>query len=130
MRTSLETRNESYRITDKPRRREQVLNVILAHQGISNRQIAEKLNLPINSVVGRTRELVEDNLVEQRGEIFDSITKRNVALWAKAEEPLVGLFAKPIKEKKDDVFEELLVKHIAISELRDLYRIRYYGKRL
>lgn len=77
----LQNRNASYHALELGHRQEQVLNVIKAHCGISNRQIAELLHLPINSVTGRVKELRERGLVTIYNSEIDMVTLRTVTLW-------------------------------------------------
>lgn len=62
-------------------KRELVLDYIRRHAPISNRRLSEGLNLPINQITGRTRELVERGLVQEAGTTFDAVTGRNVTQW-------------------------------------------------
>jgi len=58
-----------------------VLKVIKATAGLSNREIALKLNLPINCVCPRVKELRDLNMVYQLSTKHDEATNRNVKVW-------------------------------------------------
>lgn len=62
-------------------RQAQVLK-ILKNQDLSNRQISEKLKLPINRITPRTNELVKRGLVYCCGKSFDKVTKKTVMVWS------------------------------------------------
>ena len=47
-------------------RQSKVLKVIIKQGPISNREIMQELNLPINCITGRTRELVKAGYVEKK----------------------------------------------------------------
>lgn len=62
-------------------RQKQVFDVIEFEGPISNYDIAEHLRWPINSVTGRTKELVEKGLVEEAYKDTHPITERTVIYW-------------------------------------------------
>lgn len=62
-------------------RQMQVYKCIEENENISNREIAEKLYLPINCVTGRVKELRDRKLVLQSGNKIDQITKKQVSTW-------------------------------------------------
>lgn len=74
-------RNQSYHLVDKKRRQIEVLHVISMFAPITNREISEKLHLPINSITGRVKELRELGLVEFLGKKYDDVTERTVSLF-------------------------------------------------
>lgn len=65
----------------KDHSRQKVLSAIEKLQPCTNKQIAEYLNKPINEVTGRTRELVESNLVESAMKAPDPESGRLVNYW-------------------------------------------------
>ena len=62
-------------------RQMQVYKCIEENENISNREIGEKLYLPINCVTGRVKELRDRKLVLQSGNKIDQITKKQVSTW-------------------------------------------------
>lgn len=59
----------------------QVLKVISSKHAVCNQEIAEKLGWAINSVTGRTRELVEAGYVEEAYKDKYPKTNRTVIYW-------------------------------------------------
>lgn len=59
-------------------RREQVLEAIREHPGVSRSEIAKITGLRVSSVCGRVNELIKMNLVVVSGTAWDEETKRNV----------------------------------------------------
>ena len=47
----------------------------------SNRELAEHMNLPINTITPRIKELRDKEMVVEDGKGFDPKTKRKVILW-------------------------------------------------
>lgn len=80
---AVQNRNESYAaiMPDIGRRQAQVLAVIGSHYAISNAGISEELNLGINQVTPRVKELRELGLVEAAGSVLDEKTSRKVTTW-------------------------------------------------
>ena len=76
-------RNESYACMKDTigRRQAQVLAVIRSHYAISNAGISEELNLGINQITPRVKELRELGLVESAGSMIDNHTNRTVTIW-------------------------------------------------
>jgi len=63
-------------------KQETVYKEIANHpKGVSNRELSLKLNLPINSITGRTNELVKKLLVTIKKVDYDPITHRKVIKW-------------------------------------------------
>jgi len=62
-------------------RQQQVFNVIKKLGKCSNIEISKILNLPINSITGRTNELMKNNLIECKEKKICTYTKRKVILW-------------------------------------------------
>ena len=79
---SLTLRNESYHAVKLGERQADVLSAIEKYQPVSNLQLANILNWPINSVTGRVKELREMGMVINSGTAFDEMTERTVCLWA------------------------------------------------
>ena len=75
------TKIDSYRKlqNDLGRRQTEVLNAL--DTPLSNREIAEHLNLPVNSVTGRVKELRERGLVCANRTKYDNTTERTVVEW-------------------------------------------------
>lgn len=59
-------------------RREQVLEAIREHRGVSRSEIAKITGLRVSSVCGRVNELIKMNLVVVSGTAWDAETQRNV----------------------------------------------------
>jgi DNA-binding MarR family transcriptional regulator len=53
--------------------------------GLNNREIAENLHLPINTITPRVNELRKMGFVENAGIAFDPVTKRRVMIWRSCE---------------------------------------------
>lgn len=83
MSLSQQTKRESFALIQPQLMPKQqvVYDCILQHRSISNRMLSVRLNLAINSVTGRTNELVELGMVEEDGMFFDATTRRNVIQW-------------------------------------------------
>lgn len=58
-----------------------VFETLDAHPDRSNRELAELLNWPINTITPRIKELREMGAVAQYGIKYDSQTNRNVMTW-------------------------------------------------
>ena len=86
--TPTETRDTSYAEIAQtlPARQQAVYNVIQIRP-MTNGQICRWLNLPINCITGRVKELRDKGLVEQAGTTVDMITGRTVARWRVRREP-------------------------------------------
>jgi len=65
-------------LDDIKTRREQVFHIIKRCEPITNLQISKILQLPINSITGRTRELVQKGLVESKGTTTIQYSKKVV----------------------------------------------------
>ncbi len=75
-----ETRLESYILTDKPKRRAEILSA-LTHP-MTARQLAYKLGYrDLNAVKPRLTELVGANKVKVVGKVKDELTGRTVAVY-------------------------------------------------
>lgn len=89
MRLTIKNRNNSYHsLTDLPKRQKQVYEAILLHSypnGVTNRFLSRYLNLPINSITGRVKELRQKGLVEECGDIYDNTTGRTVTTFKTTE---------------------------------------------
>lgn len=59
----------------------QVYAILQVYPDSSNRELAEILGLPINSVTPRVKELRNHGLVVCSGYKYDSVTNRNVMTW-------------------------------------------------
>ena len=76
---------ESYREFSEEQlgdRQRKVYECIRWNNQMTNRQIADELGWPINSVTGRVRELVQMGMVYSLGRIYDEKTDRRVNEWA------------------------------------------------
>lgn len=62
-------------------RQQAVLKAISTRDGICNQELAEMLGWPINSVTGRTKELVERGYVEEAFKDVYPPTNRTVIYW-------------------------------------------------
>lgn len=62
-------------------RQREVLQVIEARGPICNLDIAKVLGRPINSITGRTKELVAKELVQESHKARHPITGRTVMMW-------------------------------------------------
>jgi len=67
--------------TELGQRQRQVFDCLKMTGPLSNREIAKRVGLPINSITGRTKELRDMGAVTDNGTIFDAITNRNVLTW-------------------------------------------------
>ena len=78
-----QTSMEAYEsiLYDLGQRQQQVYDVIEQHEGVSNLDISRILNLPINSVTPRVKELRDYDLVKFYKYKQDRITKRWVMTW-------------------------------------------------
>lgn len=83
-----ETQVKAYReIQNKlPKRHNQVLS-ILKTGNYTAQEIADKLNLPINCITGRIRELYMSGKVCEKGIKINPITKRKVVIWGIVKSP-------------------------------------------
>jgi predicted ArsR family transcriptional regulator len=80
-----ETRFESF-LQHPAGKREQMILDTLGTRQMTARQIAYSLGFAdLNAVKPRLTELRERGVVQNCGKAFDSITKRNVALWEATE---------------------------------------------
>ena len=66
---------------DLGRRQRIVFEVLASHPDRCNRELAELLDWPINTVTPRVMELREMGAVARSGLKYDSTTKRNVMTW-------------------------------------------------
>ena len=64
-------------------RRQEQVKVLLEQSDdpLNNRQIAELLDLPINTITPRVKELRVKGIIEKAGVKFDPVTNRNVIFW-------------------------------------------------
>jgi DNA-binding MarR family transcriptional regulator len=62
-------------------RQSQVLATLKKFGHLSNREISEKLGIPINQITPRTNELVQKGLVYHAGYQEDRLSKRTVMVW-------------------------------------------------
>jgi len=76
--TSLEA---FWALDDINTRQQEVLGVIRSKGPISNLEIAEELQKPINSITPRTNELVAKGLVEEAYRAPSIVTGRKVIHW-------------------------------------------------
>jgi len=79
-----ETSMESYQALTKDdlgKRQCIVFEVLAAHPNRSNRELAELLNWPINTITPRIKELREMGAVARFGLKYDAVTNRNVMTW-------------------------------------------------
>lgn len=75
-----ETRLESYILTDKPKRRAEILSALT--YPMTARQLAYKLGYrDLNAVKPRLTELVGANKVKVVGKVKDNLTGRTVAVY-------------------------------------------------
>jgi predicted ArsR family transcriptional regulator len=75
-----ETRLESFILTDKPKRRAEILSALT--QPMTARQLAYKLGYrDLNAVKPRLTELVGANKVKVVGKVKDDLTGRTVAVY-------------------------------------------------
>ena len=65
-----------------PTRQQQVLNALGSIGPMSNRQLSVELDLDINQITGRTRELVKLRSVYKYDKILDLISNLPVIRWA------------------------------------------------
>ena len=80
--TSLETYRQNNEEDLTSKREIQVYKCIRENPMITNKEISNILNLPINCVTGRTNSLVKKNKVYSFGTKLDLDTKRPTTLWA------------------------------------------------
>lgn len=75
-----ETRLESFILTDKPKRRAEILSALT--KPMTARQLAYKLGYSdLNAVKPRLTELMRDNKVQVIDKVKDSLTGRTVAVY-------------------------------------------------
>ena len=75
-----ETRLESFILTDKPKRRAEILSALT--KPMTARQIAYKLGYrDLNAVKPRLTELMRDNKVKAVDKVKDDLTGRTVAVY-------------------------------------------------
>ncbi len=78
---TIETRNESFKSTDKKSRQKIILNA-LGNNKLTARQIAYKLGYKdLNYVKPRLTELLQEGTIITKDKEFDPITNRNVAVY-------------------------------------------------
>lgn len=86
MNTVQETSLNAYYTEIKPTlgvRQQLVLEEISKHKDITNSEIASYLNIPINTVTPRCKELRKLGYVREAGKRICKITGRNVLAWEK-----------------------------------------------
>ena len=78
----MQTQLESYRLIQPELsfRQRQVYDA-LSRMPCTNRELTNRLGLPINSITGRVKELRDKGMVRLNGKKYDSITNREVAEW-------------------------------------------------
>lgn len=81
METTINNRDVSYHLTDKEKRRGQVLRAYFQNGDMTNREMSIQLNLPINCITGRVRELRGVSLVGVKGKKYDQVTNRTVTVF-------------------------------------------------
>jgi len=80
---TLFNRNESYKeiLKKLPESKARVIKALEKLGKASNREIAEFLNLPVNSITGRCKELRAEGVLIESGSKWDKITNRTVTLF-------------------------------------------------
>ena len=79
-----QTRNESFKLTNRSVRYNQILEVLDDYKELSARQIAEILGYrDLNAVKPRITELQQNKIIEVSGVIKDDVTNRTVAMYRK-----------------------------------------------
>lgn len=73
--------NAAATVADVPTKRRKVLNAIKEHGGLSNEQIANILNMPIQTVCARCRELQLKGLVMDSGLRVETAYGRKAKVW-------------------------------------------------
>lgn len=68
------------------KRQIEVLRAIRDSDGLNNREISIVLNLPINSITPRVKELRIKGLVKESGKITDKVTNRKTITWRVCDE--------------------------------------------
>lgn len=79
--TSIDAYGEERNFGRIGKRQEMVKDALLGYGPMSNRQISQLLNLPINSITPRVKELRNKKLVEQIGTARDAETGKTVIIW-------------------------------------------------
>jgi DNA-binding MarR family transcriptional regulator len=79
--TSLFAYRELASESELGRRQLQVYQTLKNKGPSTNKQLSSYLNLPINSITGRTRDLVKAGLVEKKSVRLNSFTNRPEILW-------------------------------------------------
>lgn len=74
-----------YAIDDLCDRQRGVYLAIRENGPITNRELSQLMNIPINSITGRVRELVQRNMAVSFGKRYDAVTNRNVNEWVATE---------------------------------------------
>jgi len=74
-----------YAIDDLCDRQRDVYIAIRENGPVTNRELSQLMSIPINSITGRTRELVQRNMVVSFGKRCDAVTGRNVNEWVATE---------------------------------------------
>lgn len=80
--TVTQTSREAYKYAIKTlnKRQMQVFSIIKSHGPITNYKISKILNMSINSITPRTKELRDKGLVCREGTIIE-VTKRRSIIW-------------------------------------------------
>ncbi|KKN59959.1 hypothetical protein LCGC14_0537090 [marine sediment metagenome] len=68
--------------SELPSRKERVLNALGSIGPMSNKQLSVELDIPINQVTGRMRELVKAEDVYKYDKVLDLISNYPVIRWA------------------------------------------------
>ena len=83
MQTELDTSIEAYYsiIGELNQRQSEIFDAIQKYKSVSNLDLSRLLQLPINSVTPRVKELRDKKLVVQDGYKIDKITERRMKTW-------------------------------------------------
>lgn len=76
--TSIDAFNEIHNLG---KRQLEVISALKELKVANNREIAELLDMPINSITPRCLELRDLKIVEEAGTKVDSVTKRKTMTW-------------------------------------------------
>ena len=75
--------------SELPKSQRRVFNQIAKHWPITRQDIAARLQVPINQVTGRVRELIESGAIEESGDaVADTGKRRALLVPAKREKQL------------------------------------------
>lgn len=117
-----QNRNESYELVEKKKKAQIVLES-LNLEPLTARQLSKKLRWPINCIVGRIKELREEEKVTIAGKVYDNRTNRHVAVYVSStyegQLPMLIHFEKNPKVKWDDKLVLEALQSLTIDDMHN-----------